>query len=392
MLCYICGDNTDKSPTDEHIIYNAIGGREKSRGLLCNTCNRKMGSLVDVNFLRQFTVISALLDIKKERGHHKSISVTGSESGNKYLFDAKKEKFQLPYPNIGIKKNDENREANLLIVASSEKHVKQSLKGLKRQFPNLNIEQFMAGFRNQKKKIDEPVTFQTELITEKSYQGATRVAVNIALHLGLAVEQLAPAIKFIKSGKKDDNFQIMPLYKQGYRLNNQPQKAVFHTVVIIGDQKEKKLIAIAEFFNAYRYIILLNSEYMGETLSISYSIDAETGEKNNCRATYTGNIKAAIILFYEERDREFEIDEMNTLMNLAFERYRRRVELGKIISEYFEQYAPNGLLEEQIPHFSSFITQVLVHRKFIQIKGMPQSFNDYDFFSLKSNQKNNLSQ
>ena len=66
MFCYACGKEiTPSNRSDEHIIPNAIGGRLKSKSLLCKQCNSDFGDSIDSELSRQLNHIGNMLNIKK---------------------------------------------------------------------------------------------------------------------------------------------------------------------------------------------------------------------------------------------------------------------------------------------------------------------------------------
>src|SRR5689334_22818848 len=54
LTCYRCNATlTDDNSSLEHILPNALGGRLKSRALLCKPCNSKCGDTIDAAVINQ---------------------------------------------------------------------------------------------------------------------------------------------------------------------------------------------------------------------------------------------------------------------------------------------------------------------------------------------------
>lgn len=66
--CYICGEELTKDNTSaEHIIPNAIGGKLKSKDLICKKCNNKLGHNTDNELAKQLEFFTNFLNINRER-------------------------------------------------------------------------------------------------------------------------------------------------------------------------------------------------------------------------------------------------------------------------------------------------------------------------------------
>jgi hypothetical protein len=68
MNCYNCQDLlTNENISEEHVINNSIGGRLKSKNLLCIKCNTNFGSTIDKELEKQLSIVVDLLGIDRER-------------------------------------------------------------------------------------------------------------------------------------------------------------------------------------------------------------------------------------------------------------------------------------------------------------------------------------
>jgi len=77
MKCYVCEvEITSENETEEHILLNAIGGKLKSKKLICKSCNSEFGSEIDDTLARQLNPIANLLDIKRDRGNPQNVKGT----------------------------------------------------------------------------------------------------------------------------------------------------------------------------------------------------------------------------------------------------------------------------------------------------------------------------
>ena len=68
-ICALCDmEITEKNDTKEHLIPNAIGGRKKIKGFICNSCNKASGDNWDSELAKQLNPFSLFFGITRERG------------------------------------------------------------------------------------------------------------------------------------------------------------------------------------------------------------------------------------------------------------------------------------------------------------------------------------
>ena len=108
MYCYHCDILlTNENESVEHIIPNAIGGRLKSKKLLCKSCNSLLGELYDSELCKSLMVISGVLDIKRQKGVTQDIKNVRSDSGR--LYNLVNGRHPVPIaPEIKINEADNN--------------------------------------------------------------------------------------------------------------------------------------------------------------------------------------------------------------------------------------------------------------------------------------------
>lgn len=67
MNCCICGiELSEEKCSVEHIIPRGIGGRLTSKNIFCKTCNNKLGTEIDSDFVNVFHPILNNLNISKK--------------------------------------------------------------------------------------------------------------------------------------------------------------------------------------------------------------------------------------------------------------------------------------------------------------------------------------
>ena len=70
MCAFRCGSRiTEDTSTKEHVVPNAIGGRKRVTGFICNSCNNKTGAVWDAELARQLNPLGLLLGIRRQRAN-----------------------------------------------------------------------------------------------------------------------------------------------------------------------------------------------------------------------------------------------------------------------------------------------------------------------------------
>ena len=84
-ICYLCGEMlTSENESEEHIILNALGGRYKSKKLLCKNCNNKSGTYWDAILANQYHFFTSVLELDLERGKTLALKMK-EENGVEYI-------------------------------------------------------------------------------------------------------------------------------------------------------------------------------------------------------------------------------------------------------------------------------------------------------------------
>nr|MBP3283644.1 hypothetical protein [Treponema sp.] len=123
---YLCGaELTAENESEEHIIINAIGGRYKSKKLLCKKCNNGSGSDYDAVLAKQYHFFTNMLELSLERGKPPALKME-SESGESYTIKNGTTP-ELSHPIVKTEKIDEHS-SHISIIARSKEELEQKLK------------------------------------------------------------------------------------------------------------------------------------------------------------------------------------------------------------------------------------------------------------------------
>jgi hypothetical protein len=269
--CYACAKQiTLEISTKEHIILNAIGGRLKSKKLICKICNSKMGSLFDTELAKQLNVFANFFNIEREEGEVQRVKATDPETGEEYWLEpGGKPSMTRPL----IEETEKDGVVTLSVKANDERSLREVLKGKKRKHKGLDIEQAVLSSEKSQQYLDHQLRFTSTFGGPLAFRSVCKTAVNFFLHSGGALRHVSHLVDYIMEDKGEGPvwFYFPP---QDVIVNRGP-KEVLHTIVIKGSPKEKLLAAYVEFFNAVRFVVVLNNNYQGGSFNKSYSFDVQ---------------------------------------------------------------------------------------------------------------------
>src|SRR5699024_8821486 len=266
MKCYGCDEEiTKENETEEHIILNAIGGKLKSKKILCKSCNSNFGSEIDESLAKQLNPIANLLDIKRDRG--KPQNVKGPYNNKDILIE--------PGGKLKLARAYTDRNENMYhIEASSERQVREVLKGLKRKHSQINIDEEINNATKSKSYISS-VKISINFGGDKTKRALCKIAVNFFIYHGGKIEEIKHLLPYIKGSKEDaEVYYYYPKSEVFYK----GEKEFLHTLLLIGDPQQKLLYVYVELFNEFKMVVFINKEYEESPIYQSYHYNVITNE------------------------------------------------------------------------------------------------------------------
>lgn len=264
--CYVCEDELSKeNETAEHIILNAIGGRLKSKKLICNKCNSEFGSQIDDVLAKQLSNFCTLLNIKRDRGNPQNIK---GNYRNTEVFIEPGGKIHRAKPKIEIDNNKYH------IVTSDISSARTIMKGLKRKFPKIDIEAELEKSTISKQYLPS-IKIEFTLGGKEVLQSVCKSAINFfVLHDGDRdyIKHLIPYIKGVEA--EAEVYYFYPDNELFYK----GEEEIFHSLVLIGDPNTKRLMVYVELFNELKFLVILNRNYSGDKLYKAYHYDVVSNQ------------------------------------------------------------------------------------------------------------------
>lgn len=274
MNCYYCLNQlTEENKSVEHIIPNAIGGRVKSKRLLCEECNSMLGRTIDAAVCNQLQPLISFLNIKREKGSPVILKNLNSDSGEKYnLIEGRKPVLTKPTVEMDKGKN------TFRIVARDEKELKKIIKQLKKKYPTIDDKDFEKKAQRQKYFMDEKLSINISVGSDEFIKGILKIAINAYLHfISRDTTLINENIKNLKNPKAISTDIVHHYYFEDYNFVLEDE--VSHNILIEGNFAKKLLFCYIELFSSFAFIVNLNRNYQGKDFKFIYSYDVLKNKK-----------------------------------------------------------------------------------------------------------------
>jgi len=270
--CILCENNFEEN-SKEHIILNALGGRKKIKGFICNSCNNKTGSDWDSSLAKSLKDLSLYFCITREKGTdrlYKNFKTVGGEEiqlrGGGTLTMAR------PYT-VDIDGN------KFRIEARDKKGVKEALESLKKKYPKLDIKSCLQNVVHTETIFEKEIRFSIEGFgNEKVGRSLVKSLLGLVFDAGVDATVCEKAIEYLRNDEKDVPVCWNYYYEKDL-LINRPKDKVFHYVAVQGIPETQQLLGYIEFYRTIRIVSCLSNSYTGKDFCSSYGINPVTGEE-----------------------------------------------------------------------------------------------------------------
>lgn len=262
---------TKENNSKEHIIPNAIGGKKKILNFICVDCNNKSGNEWESDLTEQLSFLCTYFGIKRDRGNVQSHIVT-TTVGDKLQLNANAS-MKIYEPKYNETKIDDGVEIS--ISARTIKEARNMLKGVKRKYPNLNLEELMKNAQVKSSYCNDMIQLKLSIGGHQAGRSIVKSALALAIESGINPKSCEHAIEYLL---QENGRPCFGYYYDKDPLLNRPEGVPLHCVFVKGNTQTRQLLGYVEFFGAFRIVTCLSSEYDGDEFSNCYAINPIEGE------------------------------------------------------------------------------------------------------------------
>ena len=362
--CYLC--QVELNPNNwsrEHILLNSIGGHLSSRNLLCKVCNSKLGQDADAELAKQLAPLATYLQIRREDGEeNKIIKGVKSKDGTIYnIVDGRKPVLAKPI----YKRQKTEEKIEYSYTARNESEAIDFLKGLKRQYPELDIEEAKKNFQYKTEYINEYLSHNLTIGGQLALKSIVKTAVNYYILVTKNRDHVDHLFEYLKGNSL---LEIAKLYHSKEPIYQIDDEEVVHLIHLCANGTDNLLYCYIEFFSSFSFLILLSDHYAGENFISTYCYDILKNEEVNKDITL--NLKREDFNFEEKlKPNDFKIitEKLDRVMGIAQKKQTdSHIEemIRETVLQAFSKY-PNAKIftEEILNNISSELA--LKYTKFI---------------------------
>ena len=265
--CYYCGKKF-KPKTPEHIIPNVLGGKLKSKDILCKECNNCLGK-IDKAF-ECFSFFNTLINPNRDNGAPSlaKVKINGMEgslgpgghniAAHKLCFDREQKALHVELLHSAGEGENRNKEFVRKIIA--QQHNSYS----KEEVEKILNEIWNKALASSQKETNPIIHVQFHFKTDELFRAVLKIAIGFYCYLGLDRSYIAEAIKSLKEGV-DFEKNINWLF-----LNKIQGIGTSHVLLLYGVPQIKKLYMVVSLYNSFSFFVLLNNNYNGPEVREQY--------------------------------------------------------------------------------------------------------------------------
>lgn len=349
----------------EHILLAALGSEFKSKEIVCNTCNKALGSTIDKSLGEALLFVRNILEISGSRGAVPAIKAKGAETGRQIKLESGAKPL-LREPKVEIVEVEPGRKQ--IKVSGDPEFVKRIWQELKEQFPSGKLTS--KSIRHTYSR--EPVIINTGgLGGHDHFRAVAKMSLNFLAtqDYRLALnESLHKARNYIRWGPiKEGEFLCTLDYRDLYISALPREETPFYNRVAVFLSARKHTVAASiELFKHLRFIALLADSY-SESESVAYVVTNDPlRRKHRCSIVKDfPHISAEEILNWPSYEKVAEHHYkalsalLSDLMDFHYERFPRRV-VEEAINKYLKKPGKTTITSDDIDKISEYIARQVV--------------------------------
>lgn len=265
LYCIFCNTPiTKKNKSEEHIIPENIGGKLKSKNIICANCNNQFGRILDGVLLDKFLAIDTYLNLKKKRKRSKKLK--GTYEGKTYILPSSGPPEKIP-EKIGHDRYVFTSED------SARDHLKKYAKRQEKIGKIIDIEKTIKNAKREKITFEEPIMIVAEGDSDKIWRCCAKIVYEFLFYVFRSYKPSNEKFKELIRGNLDTKDYPICLGNINYIPISRDPDHLHHTIIIEGRQKDNILIGYLEVYGAFFVLMILDEKYKGQDCITGYCHD-----------------------------------------------------------------------------------------------------------------------
>nr|WP_016738504.1 MULTISPECIES: hypothetical protein [Gluconobacter] len=160
------------------------------------------------------------------------------------------------------------------VTAGSFTQARETLKGLKRKYPKVDMEAILVGAESQRSYAMGAIDIDLSFGGPLSGRSLVKSALALAHHAGLPIEACGDAISYLRKTDAEPCFRF---YDGDDLVDGRPQAMPLHCVAIDANPATGLILGYVEYFGIHRIVVCLGRDYVCNRLQSVYALDPRTG-------------------------------------------------------------------------------------------------------------------
>lgn len=272
-ICAICGQGIAAADdSKEHILPHAIGGLRTVSKFLHRDCNARAGQTWDAALEKQLRPLALHVGIKRQSGKNLRMAVT-TTAHEDFLLDVGG---QLEMKRPVVRRTPLLNGERIDVTAGSRAQARKTLAGLKRQYPEIDMEAILAGAESQRSYATGALNFDLSFGGPESGRSVVKSVLALAHYAGLPIEQCGDAVSYLRKTGEEPCFRF---YDGDDLIDGRPPGMPLHCVAIDANPATGLILGYVEYFGTHRIIVCLGRDYVCDRLQSVYALDPRTGRQ-----------------------------------------------------------------------------------------------------------------
>jgi len=357
-VCIYCGERFDPDETKpEHIVLAALGGKKRSRSIVCSECNEKFSSEIDRPLAESLAFARTMIGVPRKVRDQASTEFTGTETGTTYRMRPNGQ-VEPRHPDVTETPLEDGKGKKLRIRADP-RAARRILEEVSRSHERFQIGEIRRTLSR------EPLE-QNFQLTPESRRCIAKMALNllaVAPGLGSAVA-LSRAFdevrQYVRDAASPRDTPVRVRFPGPVGLEEADGGDCFNRVVVHCSSESGRAVAWITLLGALSFSVLLSRQYdgvSGRAVLRNYPLEKGADliteeEPSQIAPDYMGDLSPA---------QEWEALRACTAQLLGIaQRHQYDRWLKRSIQDSFEETAPTGITDENAEDFARNLASRIV--------------------------------
>jgi hypothetical protein len=214
-----------------------------------------------------------MFGVKRQRGSTPKLAIT-TTAGENLLIGP--EGLALSKPSYSEVSTEQG--IKIQITARSTQEAKRILAGVKRKYPNTDVDGILKESLVTRSYLEGAVHHDLNFGGEISGRSIVKSAAALAHRAGISLDICRDALGYLRDPAAPPCFGF---YQASDLLSARPAGVPLHCMGVQANPETGLILGYAEYFGVHRVVLCLGRRYAGDRIGMTYAVDPRTGARLN---------------------------------------------------------------------------------------------------------------